>query len=393
MVIAVIALLVSLWRPDVQGTISADFVEADRVFALKEIARQSGHNIYVGPTVGGKVTVSLRNASLTEALKAATADTELEPKIISHDLVEPTIIVAAAESCEPVCDFGAPPPPLPEDAERKAFLLRHAPPASVVQFLQGQFPAARFQPHQTENGFYATAGPKELEQMEKELLALDIPQEPPPPPRQVSLPVHEADLQEVLELLKTLVPDAEYEADFENRALLVTATPGALDHVREMLSHLDQNQTNFLEAKLVVMSPEASAELKLERAPEPQRADLFEPITPMVRARSMTPNQAYEIFHALELLQGEGKLRELQERRGSEEVNFEAFRATVRVTNDELTFVLGQTQFQPIRYNANGGYASLYLGPLTGMGGDLSEATKASSLDEVWLLTHYFREE
>lgn len=54
-------------------TITREFKDADLVFVLKELSKEMGSDIYFGPNVQGKVTISLKNVTPEEAIKKVLA--------------------------------------------------------------------------------------------------------------------------------------------------------------------------------------------------------------------------------------------------------------------------------------------------------------------------------
>ncbi|MBT9588763.1 hypothetical protein IV102_35845, partial [bacterium] len=77
------------------GSITLDLDYADLVYAIKEIGRQMGRNVYIGPGVEGVVSAHFQNLPGTAALELllAQADEEIAFKLIGYN----TLVVAAPE--------------------------------------------------------------------------------------------------------------------------------------------------------------------------------------------------------------------------------------------------------------------------------------------------------
>ena len=224
-----------------QKLVTLDFVNADLVYVLKVLAKEMNRNIYVGPTVAGSVTVTLKNVPVegAMALILQMQENEYDYKILDYN----TIVVAAPEKLDSVADniFGeVKERTIPEDSVRMEYLLEEAPAAKVVDFLKENYPRVKFTAHPTMNGFYANGSKEDLLQIKRELSNLDRVPEPPPPPLREFLPVKYADIAEVRGLLGTLVPDVQYNVDARQSMLIVEGSPGAIDQLRELLAELDR---------------------------------------------------------------------------------------------------------------------------------------------------------
>jgi type II secretory pathway component GspD/PulD (secretin) len=226
-----------------QKLVTLDFVNADLVYVLKVLAKEMNRNIYVGPTVAGSVTVTLKNVPVegAMALILQMQENEYDYKLLDYN----TIVVAAPEKLSEVADDVFDPGnvkdrEVPEDAIRMEYLLEEAPSAKVVDFLKEEYPRVKFTPHPTMNGFYANGSKEDLLQIKRELANLDRVPEPPPPPLREFLPVKYGDISEIRGLLGTLVPDVQYNVDVRQSLLIVEGSPGAIDQVRELLAELDR---------------------------------------------------------------------------------------------------------------------------------------------------------
>lgn len=226
-----------------QKLVTLDFVNADLVYVLKVLAKEMNRNIYVGPTVAGSVTVTLKNVPVegAMALILQMQENQYDYKILDYK----TMVVAAPEKLAEVANDILDPSKqktreVPPDAIRMEYLLEQAPSAKVVDFLKGEYEAVEFTPHPTMNGFYARGSKEDLLQIKRELANLDRVPEPPPPPLREFLPVKYGDIAEIRGLLGTLVPDVQYNVDTRQNLLIVEGSPGAIDQVRELLAELDR---------------------------------------------------------------------------------------------------------------------------------------------------------
>jgi len=226
-----------------QKLVTLDFVNADLVYVLKVLAKEMNKNIYVGPTVAGSVTVTLKNVPVegAMALILQMQENEYDYKVLDYN----TIVVAAPEKLSEIANnvfdpSNAKEREVPEDAIRMEYLLEEAPAAKVVDFLKVEYARVQFTPHPTMNGFYANGSKDDLLQIKRELANLDRVPEPPPPPLREFLPVKYGDISEVRGLLGTLVPDVQYNVDVRQSLLIVEGSPGAIDQVRELLAELDR---------------------------------------------------------------------------------------------------------------------------------------------------------
>ena len=227
-----------------QKLVTLDFVNADLVYVLKVLAKEMNRNIYVGPTVAGSVTVTLKNVPVegAMALILQMQESEYDYKMVGSN----TIVVAAPEKLAEVSDSILDPNELAKeytpsaDDIRMEYLLEEASSAKVTDFLKDEYPRVRFTPHPTMNGFFATGSKEDLLQIKRELANLDRVPPPPAPPLREFLPVKYGDISEVRGLLGTMVPDVSYNVDVRQNLLIVEGSPGAIDQVRELLAELDR---------------------------------------------------------------------------------------------------------------------------------------------------------
>ena len=248
-----------------QKLVTLDFVNADLVYVLKVLAKEMNRNIYVGPTVGGSVTVTLNNVPVegAMALILQMQENEYDYKILDYN----TVVVAAPEKLSEVADDIFNPDKIkeavvPENAIRMEYLLEEAPSAKVVDFLTDEYARVKFTPHPTLNGFYANGSREDLLQIKRELANLDRVPEPPAPPTREFLPVKYGDIGEIRGLLGTLVPDVQYNVDARQNLLIIEGAPGAVEQVREALARLDRPSDQVMvDLKVVDISDNGSKQL------------------------------------------------------------------------------------------------------------------------------------
>jgi type II secretory pathway component GspD/PulD (secretin) len=222
--------------------VSVDFVNADLVYVIKVLGKEMNKNVVVDPTVEGSVTVTLKSVPVEGALALILKMQEnpYDYKVLND---QRTIVVASPEKLGEIADniMGT---AKARDAAvgsvRQEFILEAAPSAKVVEFLQGQYLNVKFVPHPTMNGFYAVGPKKDILSIKTELPNLDRVPEPPPPPQREFMYVKYGDIQNVQNLLKTLVPDLQYNADERLGMLIVEGTPSAIDQAKQLLAELDR---------------------------------------------------------------------------------------------------------------------------------------------------------
>lgn len=225
-----------------QRLVTLDFVNADLVYVLKVLAKEMNRNIFVGPTVEGSVTVTLKNVPVEGAMALILKMQENE---YDYKVVKTTVIVASPDKLAQIPDDildddNIKEAVVPEDAIRQEFVLEKAPAAKVMDFLSGQYDRVKFINHPTMNGFYAVGAKNDILQIKRELPNLDRVPEPPPPPLREFLSVKYGDVNEMRTLLSTLVPDVQYNVDARLSLIIAEGSPGAIDQVKELLAELDR---------------------------------------------------------------------------------------------------------------------------------------------------------
>ena len=225
-----------------QRLVTLDFVNADLVYVLKVLAKEMNRNIFVGPTVEGSVTVTLKNVPVEGAMALILKMQENE---YDYKVVKTTVIVASPDKLAQIPDDildddNVKEAIVPENAIRQEFVLEKAPAAKVMDFLAGQYDRVKFINHPTMNGFYAVGAKNDILQIKRELPNLDRVPEPPPPPLREFLSVKYGDVNEMRTLLSTLVPDVQYNVDARLSLIIAEGSPGAIDQVKELLAELDR---------------------------------------------------------------------------------------------------------------------------------------------------------
>ncbi|MGE0491806.1 MAG: secretin N-terminal domain-containing protein [Vulcanimicrobiota bacterium] len=225
-----------------QRLVTLDFVNADLVYVIKVLAKEMNRNVFVGPTVDGSVTVTLKNVPVEGALALILKMQENE---YDYKVLKNTIVVAAPEKLSEIPDdilddSKVKEPLLPEFTIRQEILLEKAPAAKVMEFLEGQYDRVKFTAHPTMNGFYVVGSREDVLQIKREVPNLDRVPEPPPPPLREFLTVKYGDINEVRTLLSTLVPDVQYNVDTRLNLIIAEGSPGAIDQVKELLAEIDR---------------------------------------------------------------------------------------------------------------------------------------------------------
>lgn len=246
-----------------QKHVTLDFVNADLVYVLKVLAKEMNRNIYVGPTVAGSVTVTLKNVPVegAMALILQMQENEYDYKVVGSN----TIVVAPPEKLAAIeADIlgKIKEAQLPADSVRMEYLLEEAPAPKVLDFLKNEYSRVKFTPHPTMNGFFANGSKEDLLQIKRELPNLDRIPEPPAPPLREFLPVRYAELEEVRGLLQTMVPDVTFNADARQQMLIAEGSPAAIDQVRELLAEFDRPlEQVMIDLKVVDISDNGSKNL------------------------------------------------------------------------------------------------------------------------------------
>lgn len=249
-----------------QKLVTLDFVNADLVYVLKVLAKEMGRNIYVGPTVQGSVTVTLKNVPVegAMALILQMQENEYDYKILDGPSTR-TVVVAPPDKLAEIADdiLGKTKgPKFTGPVVRMEYLLEEAPSAKVLEFLKGSYPNVEFTAHPTMNGFYARGSREDLLQIKRELANLDRIPEPPPPPLREFLTVKYGDVNDVRTLLSTLVPDVVYNVDTRLNLIIAEGSPGAIDQVRELLAEIDRPLDQvMIDLKVVDISDNGSKSL------------------------------------------------------------------------------------------------------------------------------------
>ncbi len=248
-----------------QKLVTLDFVNADLVYVLKVLAKEMNRNIYVGPTVQGSVTVTLKNVPVEGAMALIL---QMQENEYDYKIIDNTVIVAPPDKLAGIADdiFNkGKSPVIAKDAVRMEYLLEEAPSAKVVDFLRGQYPGVEFTPHPTMNGFYARGSREDLLQIKRELANLDRIPEPPPAPLREFLSVKYGNLDEVRGLLSTLVPDVVYNVDTRLGVIIAEGSPGAIDQVRDLLAELDRPLDQvMIDLKVVDISDNGTKQLGVQ---------------------------------------------------------------------------------------------------------------------------------
>lgn len=149
---------------------------------------------------------------------------------------------------------------------RQEILLERAPAAKVISILQGQFKKLEFIPHPTMNGFYVVGPRDDILTLKRSIPELDVvPPEGEESMIRESIQIHYGDLDEVLSLVETLVPDVSFHADARESTLILEGSAANLEIARELLQQLDQPLDQvILECKLVRVAETVRQNLRFE---------------------------------------------------------------------------------------------------------------------------------
>jgi Ca-activated chloride channel family protein len=160
-----------------QKLVTLDFENADLVYVLKTLAKEMGVKAYLGPTVQGTVSITLKNVPAEQAVRQVLALQANKYGYFLHKLT-PNLVLVVAPPGQLKEMSGSIKTPI--DTVRMEYLLDEAPSAKVLDFLKGQHPNVEFTLHPTKNGFYARGSREDLLQIKRELANLDRVPEPPP---------------------------------------------------------------------------------------------------------------------------------------------------------------------------------------------------------------------
>lgn len=154
--------------------VSHEFVDADIVDVIKVLAKDMGRNVFIGPGVEGKVTMTLISVPADGALALILQQQERDIgyRFIGYN----TLFVAQPNKIGPLEDeiLGKSFPPRRKlGVIRQEFLLESAGAQKVMGFLQGEYPNVEFIPHPTMNGFYAVGSREDILKLKEEVPELD----------------------------------------------------------------------------------------------------------------------------------------------------------------------------------------------------------------------------
>lgn len=154
--------------------VTHEFVDTDVVDVIKVLAKDLNRNVYIGPGVEGRVTLSLKSVPADGALALILQQQErdIRYKFIGYN----TLVVAQPDKVDCLEDeilgksFA---PRRKMGFIRQEFLLESAPAAKVMGFLQGEYGDVEFIPHPTMNGFYAVGSREDILKLKEEVPKLD----------------------------------------------------------------------------------------------------------------------------------------------------------------------------------------------------------------------------
>lgn len=243
----VVLLALGAWG-EPRRVVSGEFEDVDLVFAIKVLAREMGRNVYIGPGVEGKVTLSLRSVPPEGALALMLGD-EFDYKVVSNGKGGQTLIVAPPEKLATIPDdvfVNTADRPIPGCGVTRFEIQLHNTPAGPVQELLAiRYPNVIFTRHPTMNAFYIDGSREDKLAIIREIPKLDVYSEPPV--REL-VEVRNGDVAEVKALLATLVPDVNYEVNAKDRTLALDGSQGAVDQVAGRVRPADGPDYHRLQA-------------------------------------------------------------------------------------------------------------------------------------------------
>jgi len=238
--------------------VTVEFKDADLIYVIKVLAKARGYNVYIGPSVEGEVTASIRSTP-PEAALALLLPAGTDYKVVSNGSGGRTFIVAPPDKLAMVPNdiFSGPGDGISViGCGRPEILFEHVPAAKAMEFLRSRYPNVQFTPHPTMNGFYLNGNREDVLSIKAEVPNLDKVPESPPPPVSKEFVLRYTDPEETRSILETLVPDVQYK--LEGRSLTVTGASGAVDQVSELLAEFDFDwpaDTAILDCRLVELTP------------------------------------------------------------------------------------------------------------------------------------------
>lgn len=249
--------------PSFGDPVNREFLDTELGDVIRFLAEAMGRNVYLGPGVEGRLTVSLRSVPPVAALHEVLAS--FSPNLSYKQIGKDTLIVAEPEcrlkgvECEVRVKKH-------QNGTRHEFLLERAPAAKVIWSLQPDYPDVDFDPHPTLNGFYAVGSSADIPRLKLALPALDIASEPVDQVwEREFVQIRFADLEEVRSLLQTLIPDSRIWYDSRQSTLIIEGTAGVIQQVKELVDQLDCPLDQvLLECKLVPGTKAASSKFAVD---------------------------------------------------------------------------------------------------------------------------------
>jgi type II secretory pathway component GspD/PulD (secretin) len=257
------------------GRFSLDFVDADVIDVLKSMAAQSGANIAVSSEVSGKVTLSLSNVTLEEALRIVTLAAGVD-----YAIVDRAYIVGTPENIRAM---------RVADLKSRAVVLQYLKPKEA-QTLLGRLTPEITVSIQEGTPIVLLLGPeKALDKAEAALHELDMPPPPMPPVTEV---IHftYVTADQVKEYLTTLASALIVQPGPTPNSLVVTGDPTLLATAKGFVQAVDvkpapgEGETKFYLIKYVDPD-EAQARLST-MLPDLQVTAMPRSKTPIIQLRA-----------------------------------------------------------------------------------------------------------
>jgi type II secretory pathway component GspD/PulD (secretin) len=210
-----------------------DFVAIDEPIkqSLIRLGKQFEINIVVEPAVRGRVTVTLRGATLDQALTAIVA-----PMGFGYHVLHGVVIVDSRKSTAAVQPAASPSPPIAPTVF--ALTTIHVDRASSV--LSGLFPHDRITVNRDANALIAIAPPDDIIAMRAVLAGIDV--QDPTRRTTEALQLRAVDPRALVSKLQALYP-ASRIATGPNHTLIVEAVPVDMNQIKGVVASLDTPMT------------------------------------------------------------------------------------------------------------------------------------------------------
>jgi hypothetical protein len=229
--------------PAARPLLTRDFKNCELSYVVKVLAMEMGRPLYLGPGVGGKVTVSLRavpaDAALARVLK-------MQGGLRSEILRSGVLAVVGSELIRRR-KFHTP------GSQLQEFTLAVAPRQTVVSYLRRRYPDATFEPAIEVDRFDAQARPSELKLIASEISDLD---RLVSPLLRVDVPV-DGDASGTCALLRTMVFNVIIVVAKKPGFITVEGSSDAVEQVKELIETPYEDRSVIVQCQLIALSRDA----------------------------------------------------------------------------------------------------------------------------------------